>query len=172
MANNGPSTNNFVSNTAIDGDIAGMPVVPGQVIYQGDVLCWDATLNSALGAVRSVTNQADMATYIGISEQQSPVASLGDTINNVNIYKQAKMKFYTNPGDVFKMWVPVYFLETASNAQTVTTSTNSGARTVPVGYCVLTQQLVGAGVLSYTGVAGQFIHVVITPNYPFAVKTY
>ena len=65
--------------------LAGIPLVPGQAINEGDVTTWDNTLAAGNGALRVAVTQADMANFMGVSLQQSPIASLGDTINSIEI---------------------------------------------------------------------------------------
>lgn len=130
----------------------------------GDIVCWDET-NYTL---YTPTTQADMAHYVGISEQEFPVnSSLDSAAANANgVYLQFRFRgvcyMYTNSGDLFTPLCPVYFDENDS-VQTVTSSTYSGARTVPVGYYIPsnTAQVAGAAGANgnVTGASGTLIPV-------------
>ena len=147
-----------------DGKIV-FPLLANAVMNVGDIAVWDTASN--LG-VRTPTTQADMANYIGVAEQQNPVASLGDQVTSMLIMRNGTAWFFATPGDAYVPLGPVFFNE-AISVQTVTSNTNAGARTKPVGFYLPGQQSIlrgGAGNLNVTGVAGLLIQVWLTPSYP------
>lgn len=148
--------------------LAGIPLVPGQAINEGDVTTWDNTLAAGNGALRVAVTQADMANFMGVSLQQSPIASLGDTINSIEIRRGGIVLMKTTPGETYKHFQPVYFNETL-DAQTITNGTNAGARTVPVGFIQIPPELTMNGVATLLGAAGTNIDVWLKPNFPFPV---
>lgn len=148
--------------------LAGNPIVPGQVINQGDICTWDNTLAAGNGSMRVVTVQADMANYLGVSMQQSPFASLGDFTNSLEIRRGGIVRLKTSPGETYKQFQPVYFNETF-DAQTITNTTNAGARTVPVGFAIIPPELTMNGATNLLGAAGVDIDVWLKPNFPFPV---
>jgi hypothetical protein len=158
------SRNTDVKET-FDASLAGIPIVPGQAINQGDFVMWDATLNAGNGGLRTPVTQGDMATYMGIAKQQSPIASLGDLINTMGIRLVGIVRAHTTPGETYTMFQKVFFNETI-DVQTITNNTNSGARTVQVGFIILPQQLTMGGSTSLLGAAGIDIQVWISPAYP------
>jgi hypothetical protein len=157
------------SNTHIsdvyDGQIAGLAIGSTADFNQGDMLIWDTTLNSGNGGLRVPTTQADIDYYVGIAAQTNPVTSLNDIINNSNVWKSGKFYMKTTSGETYKAFQPVYFNENA-DAQTITNSTATGARTKPIGFICIPQDLVVAGVLTVLGAAGVSIPVLIVPQYP------
>lgn len=165
-------SNTFRFNT-YDGRLAGIPIVPGQAINQGDLLMWDTSLNSGNGGARVPAAQADMNAagggYFGVSDNTDPVASLGDYLNNVNAIIGGVCVFKTTAGDTYKMFTKVFFNETV-DAQTITSNTNAGARTIPVGYAIIKPELVMAGTLTLAGAAGVNILVSLTPFFIPAPK--
>lgn len=160
------SRNTNVKET-YDHVLNGIPIVLGQAINQGDIVMWDTSLSSGNGGMRVAATQGDMATYLGAAMQMSPVASLGDQVNNLGIGRGGIFRFHTTSGETYKMFTKVFLNETI-DAQTIVASTNTGARTVPVGYIILPQQQVMSGVLTLTGAAGVDVQVWITPNFPVA----
>jgi hypothetical protein len=158
------SRNTNVKET-YDHSLAGVPIVLGQAINQGDVVMWDTTLNSGNGGLRVAASQADMATYMGVAGQQSPIASLGDQINNLQIFIGGVFRFHTTAAEVYKMFTKVFLSETA-DAQTIIA--NATGRTIAVGYVIIPQELVMKGVLTITGAAGIDVQVWLTPNFPVA----
>jgi hypothetical protein len=145
--------------------LAGIPIVPGQAINQGDMVCWDSSLNSSNGGLRVVAAQADMATYMGVAMQQSPFASLGDVFNTIEVRRGGAVRFNTTAAETYKMFTKVFFSETV-DAQTIVASTNSGARTVACGYIILPQQLTMSGATTLVGAAGVQVQVWLTPAFP------
>lgn len=159
------------SNTDVfqlGGEWPGVPISGTSAINQGDLLMWDTAGNAGNGGARVPASQADMATYLGTAGQTNPVTSIGGNINNTNVEANGKVvQFKTTPGETYKHFDKVFFNETL-DAQTIVKSTNSGARTVAVGYVQLPENLVAAGITSLTGASGVTIPVVLTPNYPAA----
>lgn len=158
------SRNTDVKET-FDHTVAGIPLVPGQAINQGDFIMWDTTLNAGNGGLRTPATQGDMATYMGVSKQQSPIASLGDLINTIAIRNGGVVRVHTTPAETYTMFQKVFFNETI-DVQTITSNTNSGARTLPVGYIILPQQLAMGGSTNLLGAAGIDIQVWLSPQYP------
>lgn len=156
---------NPMVRTTNDQYLAGIPIVPGQAINQGDIVMWDSSLNSGNGGLRVAANQADMATYMGVSEQQSPFASLGDTFNTIKVQRGGIVKLKTTAAETYTMFQTVYFNETL-DAQSITNGTNTGARTVAVGVIIIPQSAAMNGVTSVAGGAGIEIHVWLTPKFP------
>jgi hypothetical protein len=139
-------------------------------VNQGDIAVFDSTLNSSKGGVRAVvpaTGQGEMAHYVGIATQNSVLNSLNDVLLTVVIAFKNVFNLKTTASDVYTHLLPVYWNETA-DAQTVTVSTNSGARTIPVGYVVIPQEYLMNGNLSITGAAGILIPVAIVAHQPVA----
>jgi DNA-binding XRE family transcriptional regulator len=150
-----------------DGTLVYAPDLTGtDVVNQGDIVVFDATLNGGLGGVRSAVAQADLAKYIGVATQNSVINSLNDKQTTIIVAFKNVFIFNTTAGDVYTHLAPVYFNETATGAQTVTVGTNSGARSVKVGYVVLPQELVMNGTLSITGAAGVVVQVAVAATYP------
>ena len=159
-------------NTAVketfDHVLAGIPIVATQAINQGDIVCWDTSLNSGNGGLRTVTSQADMATYMGTADAQNPISSLNMNQNSLKIRRGGVVKMHTSAGETYKMFTVVYYNETA-DAQTITSSTATGARTVPVGYIILPQEQVDSfATFTLAGAAGVDVQVWLTPHYPVA----
>lgn len=148
------------------GDII-YPTSSVNVVNQGDIVMNDATLNSGNGGLRAVATQADMATFAGIAKQSSVLNSLGDLLPTVAVAFKNIFNLKTTAADVYKHGSKVFFNETA-DAQTVTVSTNAGARTVAVGYVVLPNENLLAGNLTVTGASGVTIPVAILANFPAA----
>ncbi|MGH7745427.1 MAG: hypothetical protein ACREQ5_11635 [Candidatus Dormibacteria bacterium] len=134
-------------------------------VNQGDIAVWDATLNGGNGAVRAAAAQADMAAYAGAATQSSFLNSLKEIEPTVAVAFKNVYMFKTTAAEVYKTGTKVFFLETA-DAQTITSSTNAGARTVAVGYVVLPNESLVAG--SVTGAAGVSVPVAVTANFPVA----
>jgi hypothetical protein len=148
----------------------GIPIALGQAINQGDLVCWDTTITTGggtNGGLRVVAAQSDMAKYMGVSEQQSPFASLGDQFYSIGIRRGGIVRLHTTASETYKMFQEVYWNETA-DVQTITNGTNTGGRTVPVGYIIIPQALVMNGVTTVVGAAGVDVQVWLTPNYPVA----
>jgi hypothetical protein len=160
------SRNTFIKRT-FDHILAGVPIVPNQAINQGDMVMWDVALNAGNGGLRVVATQADMATYMGVASQASPMASLGDTYSSIEILRGDIVRMHTTAAEVYKQFAKVWFNETV-DAQTIVLSTNAGARTIAAGYIIIPQQATMTGVTSITGAAGVDIQVWIAPNYPVA----
>ena len=150
-----------------DGVLTGVPIVPGSVINAGDIIIWDPALNAGNGGARTPAVQADITLasggFLGTSRQQSPIASLGDYINNIDYTKQGAVRLHTTPGETYKMFTPVYWND-AIDVQTITTVV--GARTQIIGYIHLPQQSAMQGVLSVTGAAGVDVQVLLQPRFP------
>lgn len=144
-----------------------VPIVAGTVINQGDALCWDNTLAGGNGAARVVAAQADMANFLGFAVQQDPVASIGDSLNTIEIVRSGIVRMKTTPAETYKHFQKLYFNETL-DAQTITNNTNSGARTVGVGFAQIPQEPSMNGVTTWLGAVGTDIDVLITPNFPAA----
>ena len=144
-----------------------VPIVAGTVINQGDLVMWDATLNAGNGAARTPVTQADMATFLGFAAQQSPVASIGDSYTYLEIFRGGIVRAKTTAAEVYKHFTKVFFNETL-DVQTIVASTNTGARTVAVGYALMADQDMMNGITTKTGAAGVDIDVWITPNFPVA----
>lgn len=160
--------NSFVFEIA-DGHIICPPDLSGvKPITQGQVACWDTSLNSGNGGVRPATVQADLANYVGVAEQNSVLNSLNEQLPTVRIGVKNVYLFNTTAAETYKHGTKVYFNETASDEMTITTNTNTGARTVAVGYVLLHNQDILAGNLSVTGAAGVQVPVAIVPNWPVA----
>ncbi len=141
-----------------------------KVANQGDIVMFDATLNGGLGGVRAVvpaTGQGEMATYIGIAGQNSILNSLNDVLLTIDVNFKNVFKMKTTAADVYKHLTPVYWNETA-DAQTVIVSSNTGARTVKVGYVILPNEFLMNGTLSITGAAGITVPVAIVATSPVA----
>ncbi len=149
-----------------DGVLTAVPIVPGSVINSGDIIIWDPALLSGNGGARTPTVQADIALanggFLGTSRQQSPVASLGDYLNNIDYTKQGAVRLHSTAAETYKMFTPVYWNE-AVDVQTVTNV--STARTL-IGYIRLPQQSVMQGVLSITGAANVDLQVLLQPKFP------
>lgn len=144
-----------------------------KVVNQGDVVTFDKTLNSSQGGVRTITAQADMASggnvgFLGVAMANSILNSLNDVLLTIEVGFKNVFNFKTTSGETYYHLTKVYSAVDVADAQTVTTSTNSGGRTVPVGYVVLPNEYIMNGVLSVTGAAGVLIPVAITPNIPAA----
>lgn len=135
------------------------------VVNQGDIVMFDSSLNSSKGGVRSVASQADMAEYIGCALENSILNSLNDVLLTLNVGFKNIYNFKTTAGETYTHLQKVFFNETA-DAQTITNGTNSGARTVAVGYIVLPQELIMNGNLSVLGAAGVSIPVAVVATYP------
>jgi hypothetical protein len=149
-----------------DGTLIYAPDQTGtNVVNQGDIVVFDATLNGAAGGARTAASQADLAKYIGVATQNSILNSLNDILLTLEVAFKNVFNFKTTAGDVYTHLAPVYFNETA-DAQTVTVSTNSGARTVKIGYVVLPNEFIMNGTLSVTGAAGVTIPIAIVATYP------
>jgi hypothetical protein len=139
-------------------------------VNQGDITVFDSTLNSSKGGARAVvpaTGQSEMAHYIGISRQNSVLNSLNDVLLTVDVAFKNVYNLKTTAGETYLHLQPVYWNETA-DAQTITNNTNSGARTVVVGYIILPQEFVMNGTLSIVGAAGILIPVAIVAHTPVA----
>lgn len=155
-----------------DGRDPSVPILSTNVMNAGDLCCWD---HSGGLSVKTPTDQADMAYYMGVADIQNPVSSgIDANAEQLGIYYSMVVKrsgvllFYATSGETYTPFTVVYFNETVS-VQTVTSSTNSGARTVAVGYYFPTgQQIVrgGSSNLDVTAVSGTIIPVWITPIYP------
>jgi hypothetical protein len=115
-----------------------------------------------------------MGGYMGVFEGQNPVASLGDLLLNIQICFGGIIFFKTTVGDVYTQFAPVYYNETV-DAQTVTVSTNSAARSIKVGYVVPGNSSLVAGAAgtswNITGASGVYVQVWIAPYFPLAVAT-
>lgn len=152
-----------------DGTIIHAPDQTGaHVCNQGNLGVFDTTLNSGLGGTRDVVTQADLAKFVGVALQNSILNSLNDVELTVEYAFKNVFKFKTTAGDVYTHLAPVYYNETAADANTVTVSTNSGARTVIVGYVVLSGENIMNGILSVTGATNVQIQVAVRANYPVA----
>lgn len=154
-----------------DGKVV-FPLLAGATMNVGDIAVWDTASN--LG-VRTPTTQADMTDYVGVAEQQFPVSSNLDEPSaqgmpgpSMLVMRNGMAWFFCTPGDNYVPFNPVFFNETLS-VQTVTSNTNAGARTKPVGFYFPGQQQImrgGAGNINVTGVAGLLIQVWLTPAFP------
>lgn len=160
------SRNSFVKNT-YDETLAGLPVKSGAAINQGDLVIWDTTANSNAGGLRTPVTQGDMANYVGVASQQTPVASLGDSLLTLAIWRSSIIKFKGTNGETYYNFTEVYFNETA-DVQTITLSTNSNARTVPVGWVILPSQLGMSGVFSLVAGAATDVPVWVNPKFPIS----
>jgi hypothetical protein len=164
MATGAGNTFSFVlGNPILVPDLTG--VLP---VYQGQISVWDATLNGGNGGVRAASTQADMATFIGIAEQNSILNSLLEQLPTVRVGVKNVYYLNTTAGEVYKYGTKVFFNETVAGALQITSGTNSGARTVAVGYVVLPNQTMLAGITSVTGAAGVTIPVAIVGVWPVA----
>ena len=148
--------------------LAGIPIVPGQVINEGDIVVWDNALAAGNGSLRVAVAQVDMANYMGTAMQQSPIASLGDFTSSMEIRRGGIVRLKTTPGETYKHFQPVFFNETL-DGQSITNGTNTGARTVPVGFAQIPPELTMNGATTLLGAAGTDIDVWIKPNFPVAV---
>lgn len=138
-----------------------------KVVNQGDIVMFDSTLNSANGGIRSALIQADMATYAGVALQNSQLNSLGDVLTTIMVAFKNVFMFKTTAAETYKHGDKVFLNETL-DSQTIVKSTNTGARTVAVGFVVLPNENIMAGVLTITGATGTSIPVAVTANFPVA----
>jgi hypothetical protein len=148
--------------------------------HQGDIVCFDGTLNSGAGGVRQAIVQADLVLnlqnpvlgYAGVAVQNSILNSLGDQLTTVEVGFKNIFNFYTTSGEIYTEGQPVYLNETVvatnGNSQQITNNNNSGLRSVKIGYVHLPQDLVMAGTLSITGAANIFVPVAVIANFPAA----
>jgi hypothetical protein len=159
------SRNSFVKHT-FDGSLAGMPTAGSSYpINQGDIVCWDTTLNSGAGGLRTVAVQADMAKYVGVAAQQTPIASLGDSLLSLEIWQSVIVKLKGTSGETYYHFQEVYWNETV-DVQTISNSTNSNARTNPVGWVIIPQDLCMNGIYSVLAGAATDVEVWLNPKYP------
>jgi hypothetical protein len=137
-------------------------------VNQGDITVFDASLNSGAGGARAVvpaTGQTEMAHYIGCSRQNSVLNSLNDLLLTVVVAFKNVYKFKTTAAETYHHLDAVYWNETA-DSQTIVKATNSGARTIIVGYVILPDELLLNGTLSITGAAGVNIPVAVVAHFP------
>jgi hypothetical protein len=159
------SRNTFVKSTS-DETLAGIPTGgSAYAINQGDIVVWDSTLNSGAGGIRVPAAQSDMSKYIGVAAQQTPMASLGDVLLTLEVFRSCIVKLKGTNGETYYQYTPVYWNETV-DVQSVTLSTNSNARTVPVGYVIVPQDLTMAGTYSVLAGANTDLQVWLNPKYP------
>jgi hypothetical protein len=150
-----------------DGKLTFVPDLSGAApIKQGQIAVFDATLNGALGGIRPVVTQADMAKYAGIADQNSILTSLNEKLPTVVCGFQNVYFMPTTAADVYTYGQKVFYNEVVADGQTITNGTNAGARTVPVGYIILPNESMMGGILSITGAAGLSIMVAVSGNYP------
>jgi len=170
--------NNFAF-TLQDGKLIVLPDLSGAVpTFQGQLVVWDATLNGGNGGVRPAAAQADLANFVGVAEQNSQLNSLGDILPTVCVGFQGVYYFNTTAAEVYKFGTKVFYNETVPQivptlpAQVqpaqVTSSTNAGARTVAVGFVILPNEKLLAGISSITGAAGLQVPVAVVANWPTA----
>ena len=159
------SSNTNVKET-YDGVFAGIPIVPGSVINEGDIVIFDPALNAGNGGVRTPTVAADISLagggFMGTSRQQSPIASLGDFILTIDITKQGVVRMHTTAAETYKMFTPVFWND-AIDVQTITTVATGR---VQIGWALIPQQNVMNGVLTVTGAANVDIQVILKPTFP------
>lgn len=171
MSLSATTSRNPVDTVTTDGQIV-FPLKSADAVNLGDLVVWDHTN----GTVRTPTNQSDMSLssggYCGVALQTNPVTSAIDAVNNVCTMLVARLGtflFFGTSGDSFTTFAPVFFNENGS-VQTVTVSTNSGARTQQVGLFMPTNtQLVAnasGSSFAYTGVTGAYVRVWLTPLFP------
>lgn len=162
------STNTF-NHRIDDGKIEYVPDLGGtNPTYQGQVVTFDSSLNSGNGGIRPATAQADMAHFAGIADQNSVLNSLNEQLPTVRVGFKNVYMLNTTAAETYKHGTKVYLNETVADSMTVTTSTNTGARTVAVGYVLLPNESLRTGITSITGAAGVQIPVAIVANYPVA----
>lgn len=160
---------NTFSVNIFDGKMTYAPDLSGvKPIKQGQVACFDDTLNGGNGGIRPALIQADMAKYAGIADQNSILNSLKEQLPSVvcgfkNVYFMP-----TTAADTYKHGDPVFLNEVVGDGQTITSGSNSGARTVPVGYALIPNESLLGGILSITGAAGLSIWVAVFANFPVA----
>ena len=158
------------SNTNIketyDGNFAGIPIVPGSVINEGDFVIWDPALNAGNGGARTPALPADMALanggFMGTSRQQSPIASLGDYILTIDITKQGVVRLHTTAAEVYKMFMPVYW----NDAIDVQTITNVAGTRTQIGWIIIPQQGSMNGIQTVTGAVNVDVQVILKPLFP------
>ncbi len=166
------TTNNFCFSLT-DGKLVLIPDLSGTTpLYQGQIAVWDSTLNSGNGGIRPAATQADMADFVGIAEQNSILNSLGDQEPTVRVGFQGVYFMNTTAAEVYKFGTKVFFNETVAQVVgaygQITLGNNAGARTVPVGYVILPNQSMLAGITTITGAAGVTVPVAIVTNWPAA----
>jgi len=170
------TTNNF-SHQIHDGKLLYVPDLTGTVpIFQGQIAVFDATLNGGNGGIRPAASQADMTTFVGIAEQNSILNSLGDQLPTVRVGFKNIYFMNTTAAEVYKFGTVVFFNEAVPQvvgilpANTpygqVTASTNAGARTHAVGYVILPNQTMLAGITSVTGAVNVQIPVAVVAQFP------
>ena len=163
-----------------DGVLAGIAWVPANSVNVGDFVIWDSSLAGGNGAARRprTTSEAnadtDMGTYLGVSRQMSPVESLGDQLNNIDIRKQGVVRCLATNGETYTMFQTVYFNATQAASDgifnRISNSTDSGARTHPAGVVILPQEAVmqGITILPSSGTAALTteVDIAVLPLYP------
>lgn len=150
-----------------DGKTMYIPDLTGTLpIYQGQIACWDATLNGGNGGIRAALTQADMAKYVGIAEQNSILNSLNEQLPTVRVGFKNVYRMNSTSAEVYKMGDPLYFNEAITGSLTVTSGTNAGARTKVVGYHILSNSTMLGGITTVTGSAGQEVLVAVVANWP------
>jgi hypothetical protein len=87
--------------------------------------------------------------------------------NSIEVRRGGIIRLFTTAAETYKMFTKVFFNETI-DAQTIVAATNSGARTVAVGYAILPQQNTMSGATTLVGAANTQIQVWLTPAYPVA----
>ena len=145
-----------------------------QIVNQGDIVVFDASLNAGNGGIRSAVVQADLVLagggYAGIAMQQSFVQSLGDKLSTIEIGFKCVWNFVSTPGETYKHGMPVFFNETGVGGlginNQVTNSTNTGARTIKVGYVILPNEQLMSGNLTVLGATGTTISVAVVATFP------
>lgn len=170
------SRNTRVIDT-FDGKAPAFPILSTNVMNAGDLVCWD---HSGGLSVMTPTDQADMAYYMGVADQQNIIGSGLDgsatilgKVNSMIVNRGGIFWFYATSGETYTPLQPVYFNETLS-VQTVTNNTNSAARSVAVGLYFPDGQQVsrgGATNLDITAGSTTVIPVWITPLYPVNPNT-
>jgi hypothetical protein len=158
---------NTFSYKLSDGSIILIPDLTGVLpVYQGQIAVWDATLNGGNGGVRAASTQADIANFIGVAEQNSILNSLLEQLPTVRVGFQGVYYLNTTAAEVYKYGTKVFFNESIAGALQVTSNTNAGARTIAVGYVILPNQTMLAGITTVTGAAGVQIPVAIIGQWP------
>lgn len=125
---------------------------PATTIKAGDMLMWDAATKVAT-PITAVTEGSE---FIGVSDDQNPIASLGDTISKVRVGTHGIYKFKATNGETY---VHGDALVVDGDAQTVRLQGAAAAADV-IGFAYLPE------VDSVVAGATTEIEVVIRVNFP------
>lgn len=111
----------------------------GQTYYQGDLMCYDSTINSSAGGFRAVAATGDGATFVGISDQQVTSGVLQGPYTGLTQVNAAvvgpdwsgplygvEADMVLNTGDAFNMGSKVYLVNGGTTQQVSVTNPGDG----------------------------------------------